>query len=71
MPRAITRYKRAPKINSEATEGHYNLALALWKSDRPDDARRARCRAYKVDQNFREGAERGPQSKDLRAALSR
>lgn len=68
---AITSYERALKLDPKAAEIHYNLALALWKSDRRDDAKAELRRAYKVDPHFREVAKRDPQSKELRAALAR
>ena len=66
---AIASFEQATRIEPALAEIHYNLALALWKSGRQDDARQALKRAYEVDPNFKAVAERDPQSRELRAAM--
>ncbi|RPI45520.1 MAG: tetratricopeptide repeat protein [Betaproteobacteria bacterium] len=67
-PEAIATLERAASLAPRIAEIHYNLALALWKSGRRDDAVRALARAYEADPSFKAVAARDPQSRDLRAA---
>lgn len=71
LAEAIASFERAIAIEPRVAETHYNLALALWKIGRRDDAANALARAYEADASFEAVAGRDPQSRELRAFASR